>query len=60
MVIAGSRSFATIRQWAADAGRTSWSKGAVRGAAEESTFRAFDLRHCPLLDVLDRVLDAWR
>ena len=31
--------------------------GAVRGAAEESTFRAFNLVSP---DVLDRVLDAWR
>ena len=36
-VIAGSRSFAAIGQWAADAGPE--VLGAVRGPAEESTFR---------------------
>ena len=39
-VIAGSRSFAAIGQWAADAGPEVLAVlGAVRGAAEESTFR---------------------
>jgi hypothetical protein len=57
-VIAGSRSFAAIGQWAADAGPDVLAAlGAVRGAAEESTFRrAFALASA---DVLDRVLGAW-
>jgi len=57
-VIAGSRSFAAIGQWAADAGPDVLATlGAVRGAAEESTFRrAFALVSA---DVLDRVLGAW-
>src|SRR5512135_1288906 len=57
-VIAGSRSFAAIGQWAADAGpETLAVLGAVRGPAEESTFRrAFALVSA---DVLDRVLGAW-
>jgi predicted transposase YbfD/YdcC len=57
-VIAGSRSFAAIGQWAADAGpEVLAALGAVRGAAEESTFRrAFALVSA---DVLDRVLGAW-
>ena len=57
-VIAGSRSFAAIGQWAADAGPDVLAVlGAVRGAAEESTFRrAFALVSA---DVLDRVLGAW-
>ena len=39
-VIAGSRSFAAIGQWAADAGPEALAVlGAVRGPAEESTFR---------------------
>ena len=39
-VIAGSKSFAAIGQWAADAGPDILAVlGAVRGAAEESTFR---------------------
>src|SRR5712672_860309 len=39
-VIAGSRSFAAIGQWAADAGAGALAGlGAVRGAADESTFR---------------------
>src|SRR6202046_4162332 len=39
-VIAGSRSFAAIGQWAADAGPEVLAVlGAVRGPAEESTFR---------------------
>ena len=55
---AGSRSFAAIGQWAADA----WADvlaglGAVRGPAEESTFRrAFALIS---VDVLDQVIGAW-
>jgi predicted transposase YbfD/YdcC len=57
-VIAGSRSFAAIGQWAADAGpQTLAVLGAARGPAEESTFRrAFALVSA---DVLDRVLGAW-
>src|SRR5437773_1713944 len=57
-VIAGSRSFAAIGQWAADAGPEVLARlGATRGAAEESTFRrAFALVSA---DVLDRVLGAW-
>ena len=57
-VIAGSRSFAAIGQWAADAGpEVLAALGAARGAAEESTFRrAFALVSA---DVLDRVLGAW-
>ena len=57
-VIAGSRSFAAIGQWAADAGPdVLGGLGAARGAAEESTFRrAFALVSA---DVLDRVLGAW-
>src|ERR1700746_2120587 len=39
-VIAGSRSFAAIGQWAADAGpEVLAALGAARGPAEESTFR---------------------
>src|SRR5213082_1534938 len=57
-VIAGSRSFAAIGQWAADAGPEVLAVlGAARGAAEESTFRrAFALVSA---DALDRVLGAW-
>jgi predicted transposase YbfD/YdcC len=57
-VIAGSRSFAAIGQWAADAGPEALAAlGAVRGPAEESTFRrSFALVSA---DVLDRVLGAW-
>jgi predicted transposase YbfD/YdcC len=57
-VIAGSRSFAAIGQWAADAGPEVLSAlGAVRGPAEESTFRrAFALVSA---DALDRALGAW-
>src|ERR1700748_3734812 len=57
-VIAGSRSFAAIGQWAADAGPDVLAAlGAARGPAEESTFRrAF----APVsADALDRVLGAW-
>ena len=57
-VIAGSRSFAAVGQWAADAGTDVLAGlGADRGPAEESTFRrAFALVSA---DVLDRVLGAW-
>ena len=57
-VIAGSRSFAAIGQWAADAGPGTLAVlGAARGPADESTFRrAFSLVSA---DVLDRVLGAW-
>jgi predicted transposase YbfD/YdcC len=57
-VIAGSKSFAAIGQWAADAGPEVLAVlGAVRGPAEESTFRrAFTLVSA---DALDRVLGAW-
>ena len=57
-VIAGSRSFAAIGQWAADAGPGALAVlGAARGPAEESTFRrAFALVSA---DVLNRVLGAW-
>src|ERR1700683_1477280 len=57
-VIARSRSFAAIGQWAADAGPEVLAVlGAARGPAEESTFRrAFALVSA---DVLDRVLGAW-
>ena len=57
-VIAGSRSFAAIGQWAADAGEDVLAVlGADRGPAEESTFR----RAFALLDpgLLDQVLGAW-
>jgi predicted transposase YbfD/YdcC len=57
-VIAGSKSFAAIGQWAADVGPEVLAVlGAARGAAEESTFRrAFALVNP---DVLDQVLGAW-
>src|SRR5437660_7659996 len=57
-VVAGSRSFAAIGQWAADAGPDVLALlGAARGPAEESTFRrAFALVSA---DVLDRLLGAW-
>jgi predicted transposase YbfD/YdcC len=57
-VIAGSRSFAAIGQWAADAGPVVLDGlGADRGPAEESTFRrAFALVSA---DRLDQVLGAW-
>jgi predicted transposase YbfD/YdcC len=57
-VIAGSRSFAAIGQWAADASpEVLAGLGAARGPAEESTFRrAFALVSA---DVLDRALGAW-
>ena len=53
--IAGSRSFAAIGQWAADAGPEVLAVlGAVRGPAEESTFRRAFVLVSP--DALDRVL----
>jgi hypothetical protein len=57
-VTAGSRSFAAIGQWAADAGAGVLAGlGAVRGPTEESTFRrAFALISA---DVLDQVIGAW-
>ena len=57
-VIAGSRSFAAIGQWAADAGPVVLDGlGADRGPAEESTFRrAFAQLSA---DRLDQVLGAW-
>jgi predicted transposase YbfD/YdcC len=57
-VIAGSRSFAAIGQWAGDAGPDVLAVlGAERGPAEESTYRrAFALVSA---DMLDRVLGAW-
>jgi predicted transposase YbfD/YdcC len=57
-VVAGSRSFAAIGQWAADAGpEVLDALGAARGPAEESTFRrAFALVSA---DALDQVLGAW-
>ena len=57
-VIAGSRSFAAVGQWAADAGADVLAGlGAVRGPAEESTFRRAFALVSP--DVLDQVLGAW-
>jgi len=57
-VIAGLRSFAAIGQRAADAGPEALAVlGAVRGAAEESTFRRAFALVSP--DVLDRALGAW-
>jgi predicted transposase YbfD/YdcC len=57
-VVAGSRSFAAIGQWAADAGTGVLDTlGAARGAADESTFRrAFALVNA---DLLDQVVGAW-
>jgi predicted transposase YbfD/YdcC len=57
-VIAGSRSFAAIGQWAADAGPDVLAGlGAGRRPAEESTYRrAFALVGA---DLLDQVLGAW-
>jgi DDE family transposase len=57
-VIAGSRSFAAIGQWAADAGADVLAGlGAARGPAEESTFRrAFAMISA---DMLDQVLGTW-
>jgi predicted transposase YbfD/YdcC len=57
-VIAGSRSFAAIGQWAADAGADVLAGlGAARGPAEESTFRRAFAMISP--DKLDQVLGAW-
>ena len=57
-VIAGARSFAAIGQWAADAGADVLAGlGAVRGPAEESTFRRAFALIGP--DRLDQVLGAW-
>ena len=57
-VIAGSRLFAAVGQWAADAGPDVLAVlGAARGAAEESTFRRAFALVSP--DALDRVLGAW-
>jgi predicted transposase YbfD/YdcC len=57
-VIAGSKSFAAVGQWAADAGPDVLAAlGADRGPADESTYRrAFALVSA---DVLDQVLGAW-
>jgi predicted transposase YbfD/YdcC len=57
-VVAGSRSFAAIGQWATDAGGDALATlGAARGAAEESTFRrAFAAVDA---DKLDSILGAW-
>jgi len=57
-VIAGSRSFAAIGQWAAGVGAEVLAGlGAARGPAEESTFR----RAFAMIDPgrLDQVLGAW-
>src|SRR5436190_13162974 len=57
-VIAGSRSFAAIGQWAADAGAEVLAGlGAARGPAEESTFRRAFALVSP--GVLDQVLGPW-
>jgi DDE_Tnp_1-associated len=57
-VTAGSRSFAAIGQWAADAGPDVLAGlGAARGPAEESTFRRAFALVSP--DVLDRLLGTW-
>jgi predicted transposase YbfD/YdcC len=57
-VIAGSKSFAAIGQWASDAGPDVLAAlGADRGPADESTYRrAFALVSA---DILDRVLGTW-
>src|ERR1700748_301120 len=56
--IAGSRSFAAIGQWSADAGPEVLAVlGAARGPAEESTFRRAFALVSP--DALDRVPGAW-
>src|SRR4029077_10941434 len=57
-VIAGSRSFAAIGQWAADAGADVLAGlGAARGPAEETTLR---LAYAMIsADRLDQVLGAW-
>jgi predicted transposase YbfD/YdcC len=57
-VIAGSRSFVAIGQWAADAGpEVLAALGAARGPAEESTFRRAFAQVSA--DALDQVLGAW-
>jgi len=57
-VIAGSRSFAAIGQWAADAGPEALALlGAARGAADGATFRRAFALVSP--DVLDRILGPW-
>jgi DDE_Tnp_1-associated len=57
-VIVGSKSFAAIGQWAADAGpEVLAALGVARRPAEESTFRRAFALVSP--DVLDRVLGAW-
>jgi predicted transposase YbfD/YdcC len=57
-VIAGSRSFAAIGQWAADAGPDVLAAlGATRGAADESTFRRTFAQVSG--DIFDAVLGAW-
>ena len=57
-MVAGSRSFAAIGQWAADAGPEVLAVlGAAGGPAEESTFRRAFALIGP--DVLDRALGAW-
>src|SRR5512135_3337795 len=57
-VIAGSRSFAAIGQWAAGAGPEILAAlGAARGPAEESTFRRAFALVSP--DMFDRVPGAW-
>ncbi|CNG18738.1 transposase for IS2404 [Mycobacterium tuberculosis] len=57
-VVAGSRSFAAIGQWAADAGtEVPDALGATRGAADESTFRR--LFAVVDADRLDAILGAW-
>jgi predicted transposase YbfD/YdcC len=57
-VIAGSRSFAAVGQWAADAGTdVPAGLGADRGPAEESTFRRAFALAGP--DALDQALGAW-
>ena len=61
-VIAGSRSFAAVGQWAADAGPEVLAMlGAARGPAEESTFRrAFALVSADVLDPGSRCLAAYQ
>src|SRR5689334_23522547 len=57
-VIAGSRSFAAIGQWAADAGADVLAGlGAARGPAEESTFRRAFAMISP--DRLGQIPGAW-
>jgi predicted transposase YbfD/YdcC len=57
-VVAGSRSFAAIGQWAIDAGAgVLTALGASRGAAEESTYRRAFTAVDP--DKLDSALGAW-